>query len=76
MKLKGGGGNMSRAYKCDLCKRFTETVYKIDGFDFKIGEYRDEFIGTHEKRHEVHEVCKDCYEKIMETVVSLYFNEN
>lgn len=60
MKLKWEVANRSRAYKCDLCKRFTEAAYKIDGFDFKIGEYRDEFTGTHEKRHEVHEVCKDC----------------
>lgn len=63
---------MARAYICDLCKNFTGYAYKVEGLDFKIGEYRDEFTGTHDKKQEVHEVCPDCYNKLIEAVESLY----
>lgn len=60
---------MAKAYRCDLCNKFTDYAYKVDGLDFKIGERRDEFTGTCDKRQEVHEVYQDCYDKIMKTVV-------
>lgn len=56
---------MAKAYRCDLCQIFTDYAHKVDGLDFKIGEYRDEFTGTHDRKQEVHEVCPDCYNKIM-----------
>lgn len=67
---------MAKAYRCDLCGNFTECAYKVDGLDFKIGEYRDEFTGKHDRIHEAHETCSDCYKKIMETVESLYSCKN
>lgn len=67
---------MAKVYRCDLCNKFTDYAYKVDGLDFKIGERRDEFTGTYDKRQEVHEVCQDCYDKIMKTVESLYSRKN
>lgn len=67
---------MAKAYRCDLCNKFTDYAHKVDGLDFKIGELRDEFTGTYDKRQEVHEVCPDCYNKIMDTVESLYSRKN
>ena len=61
-----------KAYKCDLCGKFASSCYKVGGLDFKIGEYRDEFTGRHDRKQEVHDVCEDCYKQIMETVESLY----
>lgn len=68
---------MAKAYKCDLCGKYIGRAYSVGGLDFKIGEYRDEFTGIHNRKKEVHDVCRDCYEKIMHTVESLYsLNEN
>lgn len=65
-----------RAYKCDLCGKFTEHARKVDGLDFKVGEYVNEFTGITDIDHGVHDLCKDCYGKIMKTVKSLYDHEN
>ncbi len=63
---------MAKAYECDLCGKLVRTARKIDGVNFKIGERKDEFTGTHDKIKEVREICTPCYEKIMETVMDIY----
>lgn len=65
---------MAKAYRCDLCNKFTDCVQNVSGFDFKIGERHDEFTGTRAKMKEVKEVCLDCHEKILNTVKELYKN--
>lgn len=63
-----------RAYRCDLCNKFTDYVKKVDGLDFKIGERHDEFTGTHDEMKEVEEICKSCHERILITVKEIYNN--
>lgn len=55
---------MAKAFICDVCGNFTELVNNVSGFDFKIGEYHDEFTGTHAKMHKVQDVCNDCHKVI------------
>lgn len=63
---------MAKAFKCDLCGKYTDCARTVGGLDFKIGESRDEFTGTHNKMKEIKDVCPDCYEKIIETIKSIY----
>lgn len=63
---------MGKAYRCDLCNKFTDCVKNVSGFDFKIGERHDEFTGTRAEMKEVKEVCLDCHKKILNTVKELY----
>lgn len=65
---------MARAYRCDLCNKFTDCVQNVSGFDFKIGEQHDEFTGTRAKMKEVKEVCLDVTKKVLNTVKELYKN--
>ena len=65
---------MAKAYRCDLCNKFTDYIENVGGLNFKIGERHDEFTGTHAKMKEVKEVCRDCHEKILNTVKELYDN--
>jgi len=67
---------MAKAYKCDLCGKLVESAANIGGVDFKIGERRDEFTGTHAEMKEVKEICIPCHQKIMETVKSIYEESN
>ncbi len=63
---------MAKAYKCDLCGKLVESAMSVSGIDFKIGERKDEFTGTHGKMKEVKEICIPCHQKIMETVIKIY----
>lgn len=63
---------MARAFKCDLCGKYTDYARTVGGLDFKIGERRDEFTGTHDKMKEVKDVCPECHEKIIETIKNIY----
>lgn len=65
---------MAKAYRCDLCNKFTDYVRDVEGLDFKIGERHDEFTGNYDKMREVREVCPDCHEKILKTVKEIYNN--
>lgn len=65
---------MAKAFKCDLCGKYTDYVRTVGGVSFKIGEIRDEFTGTRDKVKIVEEVCLDCYEKISEKVKEVYEN--
>lgn len=66
------GEIIAKAFRCDLCNKYTDYIRNVGGLDFKIGKRRDEFTGKHDKMKEVREVCPDCHEKILNTVKELY----
>lgn len=63
---------MAKAFVCDVCGKFTKLINSISGFDIKIGERHDEFIGTYPRMHEIHDVCNNCYNQIKDKIVEMY----
>ncbi len=62
---------MAKAYKCDVCGKLVENCYKISGLDIFLNRLMDSRINE-EKHIEISECCKDCYEKIHETVKEIW----
>lgn len=65
---------MARAYRCDLCNKFVDDCYSVDGIDIYPRELREMGIEK-DKRYEVKEVCEDCWNKL-KSVANEIFKEN
>lgn len=62
---------MAKAYRCDLCNKFSDDCYGISGLDI----YPNELIkiGVDKStRHEVKEICEDCHNKIKFLVLEIF----
>lgn len=64
---------MAKAYRCDLCGKYADDCYKVGGIDLYPSDLIKVVIDKSTK-HEVSEICKQCYEKILGTVTEIYRN--
>lgn len=65
---------MAKAYRCDLCNKFADDCYKMEGIDIYPRELREMGIEK-DSRYEVKEVCEDCCNKL-KSVANKIFKEN
>lgn len=63
-----------KAYRCDLCNKFTDDCYEVKGIDIYPSELRKMGIEK-ERKYEVKEVCEDCHNKL-KSVANKIFEEN
>lgn len=63
---------MANAYKCDVCGKYIDGSHTISGFEFKIGEYHDEFTGTYDKMQKVKDICGSCYNELISKIKEIY----
>lgn len=62
---------MAKAYKCDLCRKFIDNCYGVSGLDTYPNELKKMGINKDE-RHEVKELCDDCYEAIRNVAIEIF----
>lgn len=65
---------MAKAYRCDLCNKFVDDCYSVEGIDIYPKELKEMGIEK-DRRYEVKEVCEDCHNKL-KNVANKIFEEN
>ena len=66
---------MAKAYKCDICGKFCDDCYNINGFDVYPSDFEERGYLDINTKIEIRDLCKSCYNDIEKYIHDKIFEQ-